>query len=102
MAQRRQAGSFAVALQAFGAGMDADLQATYATRCDIGHTRLFNQTTAAPGMFVVRGGVLEGAERFAPVAHIWTRRKHPWLVLPDEVVQWEERPTPEEFSKTLE
>nr|WP_284353898.1 GFA family protein [Pseudomonas putida] len=38
--------------------------------CGICHTRLFNETTAAPGMRVVRAGILEGAERFAPVAHI--------------------------------
>ncbi|WP_115989774.1 MULTISPECIES: GFA family protein [Pseudomonas] len=69
--------------------------------CGECHTRLFNETTAAPGMRVVRAGVLEGTERFTPVAHIWTRRKQPWLVLPQGVAQWEESPTPQAFASVL-
>jgi len=69
--------------------------------CGVCHTRLFNETTAAPGMRVVRAGVLEGAEQFVPVAHIWTRRKQPWLALPEGVAQWEESPTPEAFANAL-
>lgn len=69
--------------------------------CGVCHTRLFNETTAAPGMRVVRAGVLEGAERFEPVAHIWTRRKQPWVVLPQGVAQWAQTPTAEEFGQVL-
>jgi len=69
--------------------------------CSACHTRLFNDTTAAPGMRVVRAGVLEGAEHFEPVAHIWTRRKQPWLVIPQTVAQWEGSPTPEAFATAL-
>jgi hypothetical protein len=69
--------------------------------CGVCHTRLFNETSAAPGMRVVRAGVLEGADRFEPVAHIWTRRKQPWLMLPEGVAQWEESPTPEAFARAL-
>ncbi|AFK71813.1 glutathione-dependent formaldehyde-activating protein [Pseudomonas putida ND6] len=52
-------------------------------------------------MRVVRAGILEGAERFEPVAHIWTRRKQPWLVLPGAIAQWQESPTPEAFAAAL-
>lgn len=69
--------------------------------CATCHTRLMNETSAAPGLRVVRAGVLEGAEQFVPVAHLWTRRKQPWLVLPGDVPQWQESPTPEEFSRAL-
>ncbi|MCX2889093.1 aldehyde-activating protein [Pseudomonas sp. LB-090624] len=69
--------------------------------CGVCHTRLFNETTAAPGMRVVRAGMLEGSEHFEPVAHIWTRRKQPWLVLPPATAQWEESPTPEAFAAAL-
>lgn len=69
--------------------------------CGTCHTRLFNETTAASGMRVVRAGILEGAERFEPVAHIWTRRKQPWLVLPGAIAQWQESPTPEAFAAAL-
>jgi len=69
--------------------------------CGVCHTRLFNETTAAPGMRVVRAGVLEGAQEFEPVAHIWTRRKQPWLVLPAGVAQWQESPSAEDFASAL-
>lgn len=52
-------------------------------------------------MHVVRAGILEGSEGFSPVAHIWTRRKQPWLVLPKTTAQWEESPTPEAFAAAL-
>lgn len=64
-------------------------------------TRLFNETSAAPGMRVVRAGVLDGAGELAPVAHIWVRRKQPWVVLPEGVAQWPESPTAEEFGRVL-
>jgi len=69
--------------------------------CGVCHTRMFNETTAAPGMRVVRAGVLEGAEHLTPVAHIWTRRKQQWLTLPDGVAQWQETPTAEAFAAAL-
>lgn len=69
--------------------------------CGTCHTRLFNETTAAPGMRVVRAGILDGSERLEPVAHIWTRRKQPWLVLPATIAQWQESPTPEAFAAAL-
>ncbi|MFJ4346225.1 GFA family protein [Pseudomonas sp. NPDC089401] len=69
--------------------------------CGVCHTRLFNETTAAPGMRVVRAGVLDGAQAWVPVAHIWTRRRQPWVVLPQGVAQWEETPTAEAFGKAL-
>lgn len=69
--------------------------------CEVCHTRLFNETSAAPGMRVVRAGILEGAQQLAPLAHIWVKRKQPWLVLPDTVAQWQESPTPEAFAAVL-
>ncbi len=64
-------------------------------------TRLFNETTAAPGVRIVRAGVLEGASQWTPRAHIWAKRKQPWIVLPAEAPQWPESPTPEEFAAAL-
>ncbi|MCQ9423678.1 GFA family protein [Pseudomonas sp. LJDD11] len=69
--------------------------------CGRCHTRLMNETSAAPGMRVVRAGILEGSEKFVPVAHLWTRRKQPWLVLPEDVPQWQESPTAAEFGRAL-
>lgn len=69
--------------------------------CSICFTRLFNETTAAPNMRVVRAGVLDGIEQLAPIAHIWVKRKQSWVVLPAESAQWQETPTSEEFARIL-
>lgn len=37
------------------------------------------------GICFVRAGTLDEAERLSPGAHFFTRSKHPWIVLPDDV-----------------
>lgn len=69
--------------------------------CNVCFTRLFNETSAAPGMRVVRASVLDGAEQWTPLAHIWTKRRQPWVCLPAAVPHWPESPTPEEFAAAL-
>lgn len=78
---------------------DGQISTQYA--CGTCFTRLFNETTAAPGMRVVRAGVLDGAERLTPMAHIWVERKQPWVSLPGGVAQWSQSPTPEAFASAL-
>lgn len=65
------------------------------------HTRIFNTTDAAPGMRVLRAGTLDEAAALAPVAHIWTRRKHAWLEVPPDVPSWPESPSPEAFASAV-
>ncbi|WEL53502.1 GFA family protein [Pseudomonas kermanshahensis] len=69
--------------------------------CDVCLTRLFNETTAAPDMRVVRASVLDGAAQWTPRAHIWTKRRQPWVVLPEDVAQWPESPTPQAFAQAM-
>ncbi|WP_130904556.1 MULTISPECIES: GFA family protein [unclassified Pseudomonas] len=69
--------------------------------CSTCFTRLFNETDAAPGMRVLRAGVLHGADRLTPLAHIWVKRKQPWISLPEGVAQWPESPTAEEFAVAI-
>lgn len=69
--------------------------------CGVCFTRMLNETTAAPGMRVVRAGVLEGADQWVPKAHIWVKRKQAWLTLPQGVPQWPETPTAEAFGQAL-
>lgn len=66
--------------------------------CGTCHTRLFNSNPAIPGMIVLRASTLDESDRIAPMAHIWTRRKQPWLTLPADVPQWPESPAPEDFA----
>jgi len=65
--------------------------------CSICHTRILNRNAAAPGMVFLRAGALADSDRLSPAAHIWTRRKQPWLAIPSGVPSWPESPTPEQF-----
>lgn len=69
--------------------------------CAVCHTRLFNTTSAAPGLLVLRAGTLTRAVDLVPVAHIWTHSKQTWLALPDGVPSWPHSPTPEQFASAL-
>ena len=69
--------------------------------CGTCHTRLWNTNTARPGIAVVRAGSLDEAETLVPRAHIWTKRKQPWIVIAEEVPSWPENAPPAEFIAAL-
>lgn len=56
-------------------------------------TRLYHAGENRPGMVTIKGGSLDEAVDLAPVAHLWTRSRQAWIVLPDGVRQWETQPT---------
>ena len=58
--------------------------------CGVCHTRIYNTNTIRPGVAVVRAGTLDDSHLVDVVAHIWTKRKQPWLVLPEGVPCWPE------------
>ena len=58
--------------------------------CGVCHTRIYNSNSARPGVVVVRAGTLDRSDELDVVAHIWTKRKQPWLKLPDNVPGWTE------------
>jgi hypothetical protein len=58
--------------------------------CSVCHTRIYNSNTARPGVVIVRAGTLDRSDELAVVAHIWVKRKQPWLKLPAEVPAWPE------------
>lgn len=69
--------------------------------CGVCHTRIYNTTSAAPGMWVLRAGTLDGSPDVAPMAHIWVKHKQPWLLLPAGIPNWPQSPSPEAFAKAL-
>lgn len=69
--------------------------------CSVCHTRIYNTTSAAPGMWVLRVGTLDGSPEVAPMAHIWIQHKQPWLLLPADIPSWPQSPSPEAFAKAL-
>jgi hypothetical protein len=58
--------------------------------CGVCHTRIYNVNTARPGIILVRAGTLDASDRIEPRAHIWVKRKQPWVVLPEGLPVFEE------------
>jgi hypothetical protein len=58
--------------------------------CALCHTRIYNSNSARPGIVVVRAGTLDRSDELDVVAHIWVKRKQPWLKLPETVPSWNE------------
>ncbi len=52
-------------------------------------TYLYSSSTAFPRTLTVRGGAFDDASVVQPGAHIWVKRKHEWVALPD-VPQFDE------------
>jgi hypothetical protein len=69
--------------------------------CAVCHTRIYNTTTARPGVVVVRAGTLERSDELEVVAHIWVKRKQPWLQLPEAVPAWSEAAPAAELGEVL-
>ncbi|MET0336653.1 MAG: GFA family protein [Caulobacter sp.] len=69
--------------------------------CATCHTRIFNTTSAAPGLAVVRAGALAQSDRLTPIAHIWTSRKQPWITIPEGTPSWPQTPAPEAFAAAV-
>lgn len=65
--------------------------------CGLCHTRIYNTNTRRPGIAVLRAGTLDDSHRLDVVAHIWVKRKQPWLTLPEAVPAWPESAPAEEF-----
>jgi hypothetical protein len=58
--------------------------------CATCFTRLCNRNSARPGKIILRAGTLENSDMNDVVAHIWTKRKQPWLKLPETCPSWAE------------
>lgn len=69
--------------------------------CATCHARIFNTNTARPGIVVVRAGTLDRSDELEVVAHIWVKRKQPWLTLPADSPSWPESASPAELMEAL-
>jgi hypothetical protein len=69
--------------------------------CGICHTRLYNTNTRRPGVAVVRAGTLDDSHLVDVAAHIWVKRKQPWLTLPENTPSWPESAPPVELAAAL-
>jgi len=69
--------------------------------CGTCFTRVYNTNSARPGIAAIRAGSLDASDRLQVVAHIWTKRKQPWIILPDSVPQWHEAAPAEQLFGVL-
>lgn len=69
--------------------------------CSTCHTRIFNTNSALPGIAALRAGTLDASDQLDIVAHIWTRRKQPWIILPPDIPAWPESAPPDDFFAAL-
>jgi hypothetical protein len=77
---------------------DTDSGATSTHRCcGTCHSRLWNTNTRLPGYAVLRAGTLDASDMVAPRAHIWVKRKQPWIVIADDIPAFAENASPAEF-----
>jgi hypothetical protein len=65
--------------------------------CGTCHSRLWNDNSRLPGHVVVRAGTLDASATLIPAAHIWVKRKQPWIVIDEAVPSFAESPSPAEF-----
>ena len=63
--------------------------------CGVCHTRIYNTNTIRPGVIVLRAGTLDRSDALGCAAHIWTKRKQAWIVIPEGVPSWPESPSAE-------
>jgi hypothetical protein len=69
--------------------------------CATCHSRLFNANARLPGWLIVRAGTFDESDAIAPVAHIWTGSKQPWVTLTEGVPTFVENAPPAEFEAIL-
>jgi hypothetical protein len=69
--------------------------------CPTCFTRLWSTSSSRAAIALLRAGTLDRSMEIVPRAHIWTKRKQPWLVLGREVPQWPENAPPGELLRAL-
>ena len=58
--------------------------------CPACFTRLYNTNTSRPGLVAIRAGTFDDSHQLTVVAHIWTKRKQPWLTIDERCPSWPE------------
>jgi hypothetical protein len=69
--------------------------------CATCHTRLWSTSSAFPSLALLRAGTLDHSNEITPSAHIWTKRKQPWVSLGPDVPQWPEGAPIDELAAAL-
>jgi hypothetical protein len=60
--------------------------------CPVCHSRIFGVNDTRPGIAIIRAGTFDHSASLIPDAHVWTRSKQPWIVLPPDAQALETQP----------
>ncbi len=60
--------------------------------CENCGTRVYHQSARSSRSITLKGGTLDDTGSLNPVAHLWTRRKQSWVILPPAVPAFETQP----------
>ncbi len=55
-------------------------------------SRLYHQSASYSDQVTLKAGTLDDTTVLEPVAHLWVKRKQPWVLLSDNVATFEEQP----------
>jgi hypothetical protein len=69
--------------------------------CGTCRTRIYNTSSARPGLVILRAGTLDDSDALDVAAHIWVKRKQPWIAIRKDVPSWPEAAPPEELAAAL-
>lgn len=61
--------------------------------CALCYGEIFNVHPGSPGNLLLRAGTLDDSQSIVPSAHIFTKRKQSWVMLPENVPCFEELPS---------
>jgi len=69
--------------------------------CAVCHTRLWSTSSAFPSLALLRAGTFDRSNELMPSAHIWTKRKQPWVTIAADIPQWPESAPMNELASAL-
>lgn len=55
-------------------------------------TRIYHHSERSPGTITLKAGTLDDTQSLNPVAHIWTSRKQPWVILDETLPSFDTQP----------
>jgi hypothetical protein len=61
-------------------------------RCSVCDVSLWHMPRRFPDLLNLQPGTLDDTSWLHPVAHIWTRSRQPWIVLPPNVLSYDQQP----------
>ena len=73
-------------------GVAASGKAKQGAFCPDCGCRIYHKNEARPGKISIRAGTLDDTSGLQPQAHIWTKSKQPWVVIPEGVKTVEGQP----------